>query len=134
MKLKGYDAIVYAENGGDTDTVGLCSYRSPIEDPRENLTPAEARDIAGEDPSLIYCYAITNEQIEALEREAGAAGDLGQVALCWIAMDRIYVDPDDDSPMADAVQSYLEHFDAVSARAECARVITDAEAMDDGDC
>ena len=49
---------------------------------------------------------ITNEQIEALRAEAGAAGDTAQVAICDRALD------------GDAV-----------ARAECARVIADAAAM-----
>jgi len=50
---------------------------------------------------------ITDEQIEALRTEAGAAGDLDQVAIC----DRALLEGD------------------AEARAECARVIADAEAQ-----
>jgi hypothetical protein len=54
--------------------------------------------------------APTDTEIEALRYEAGCAGDTEQVAIC----DRA-----------------LQGNDA--ARAECARVIADAQAMDDGD-
>lgn len=51
---------------------------------------------------------VTDEQIEALEREAGEAGDLEQAQLCRRALD------------GDA-----------AARAECASAIHDAQAMAD---
>lgn len=50
MKLKGYEAINYAEAHGLT----LSSYNDPTEDARNGLTPEEARRIASEDPNLIY--------------------------------------------------------------------------------
>ncbi len=53
-------------------------------------------------------YTVTDEQIDALRAEAGQAGDVAQVAICDSALDG------DDT-----------------ARAECARVIADAEAMQD---
>lgn len=56
---------------------------------------------------------ITNEQIERLRVEAAAAGDTDQVAMCDRALDR-----DSDRAMSVA-----------AARAECARVIADAEAQ-----
>lgn len=56
---------------------------------------------------------VTNEQIKALAIEANAAGDRATVALCKRALGK--------KPGAG---------DA-SARAECARVIADARAMDD---
>lgn len=49
---------------------------------------------------------VTKNQIQALRTEAGAAGDLKQVAICDRALDG------DEA-----------------ARAECARVIADAEAQ-----
>jgi hypothetical protein len=51
---------------------------------------------------------VTDEQIEALRVEAGAAGDLDMAMICQTALD------------GDA-----------TARAECARVIADAQAMAD---
>jgi hypothetical protein len=48
--LKGIAAIEYAEAHG----LALKKYNDPTEDARENLTPDEAREIAAEDPSLIY--------------------------------------------------------------------------------
>lgn len=51
---------------------------------------------------------ITDEQIERLEQEAGEAGDQAQAQLCRRALDG------DDA-----------------ARAECERVIRDAQAMAD---
>jgi hypothetical protein len=48
--LSGYEAIEYAEANGLT----LSKYADPTEDAREGVTPAEARKIASEDPSLIY--------------------------------------------------------------------------------
>ena len=47
----GYEAIEAKENNS---SVILCKYADPIEDARENLTADEAREIAKEDPSLIY--------------------------------------------------------------------------------
>lgn len=52
--------------------------------------------------------AITDEQIERLEQEAGNAGDLEQAQLCRRALDG-----------------------DTAARAECERVIRDAQAMAD---
>ena len=54
MKLTGYEAINYAEANGLT----LSKYNDPIEDAREGLTPDEARNIALEDPTLIYVRII----------------------------------------------------------------------------
>lgn len=53
---------------------------------------------------------ITDTQIEALSTEAAEAGDLEQVAACTRAL-----------------------AGDVAARAECAQVIADATAMDEGD-
>lgn len=50
MKLRGHEAITYAEAHG----LLLSKYADPVEDARQHLTPEEARKIAREDPRLIY--------------------------------------------------------------------------------
>ena len=50
-RLTGRQAIEYAEQTGAV----LCSYTDPTADGREGLTPDEAREIAAQDPSLVYC-------------------------------------------------------------------------------
>ena len=52
-KITGYAAIEYAERHGLT----LNKYADPTEDARDGLTPDDARQIAREDPSLIYVEA-----------------------------------------------------------------------------
>jgi hypothetical protein len=64
-KLSSHEAIEYAEANGLT----LSKYEDPIEDAREGLTPAEARKIASEDPSLIYL-----ERESMIEQERRTAG------------------------------------------------------------
>lgn len=53
-KLTGYEAIEAKEQN---DAIVLCKYNDPTEAARENLTVEEAREIAKEDPSLIYAEA-----------------------------------------------------------------------------
>ena len=49
--LRGHDAIDYVEaNGGQ-----LNSYNSPVDDARSDISVDEAREIAAEDPSLVWC-------------------------------------------------------------------------------
>lgn len=50
IKHTGLDAIAIAEELGLT----LSKYADPTEDARDGLTPDEAREVAKEDPSLIY--------------------------------------------------------------------------------
>lgn len=50
VTLKGMAAIKYAERHRLT----LSKYNDPVEGPRKGLSPARARTIAAEDPSLIY--------------------------------------------------------------------------------
>lgn len=99
--ITGHDAIRYAEQHNLT----LSKYGDPTEGAREGLTVAEAREIAREDPGLLYVEVaeITDSQIRALRSEAGVAGDEKQVAICDRALDG------DEA-----------------ARRECARVIADA--------
>jgi hypothetical protein len=49
-KLTGVEAIQYAEINGMT----LSKHTDPVEEARTGLTVEEAREIAKEDPSLIY--------------------------------------------------------------------------------
>lgn len=49
--LKGWAAIEAKEQN---ESVVLCKYADPTEDARENITVDEARQVAKEDPSLIY--------------------------------------------------------------------------------
>lgn len=48
--ITGYDAIEYAEQHGLT----LGKYADPTEEARDGLTVEEAREIAAEDPSLVW--------------------------------------------------------------------------------
>lgn len=82
--ITGLAAIEMAEREGLT----LGKYADPVEGAREGLTPDEAREIAREDPGLVYLVAeVSREQIETLRDEAGEAGDEAQVALCERALD-----------------------------------------------
>lgn len=48
--MTGYEAIEYAEE----HNLLLCKYTDPIEEFRDDVTPNEAQEIAGEDPELIF--------------------------------------------------------------------------------
>jgi hypothetical protein len=72
------------------------------------------RETALTDDDIRSAEALTDEQIETLRIEAGAAGDEAQVQLCRIAI-------------GDTVSSGWER---TRARAECARVIADAAAQE----
>lgn len=50
-KLTGLTAIEYAEAVSGT----LCKYADPVDGARAGLNPSEARDIAAQDASLIWC-------------------------------------------------------------------------------
>lgn len=58
MKLTGHDAIAFAESNGVT----LSKYHDPIEGAREGLTVEEAKEVAAEDPSLIYLNTADSVQ------------------------------------------------------------------------
>lgn len=51
--ITGHDAIETAERQGLT----LHKFADPTEDARDGLTPDEARQVAAEDPSLIWIEA-----------------------------------------------------------------------------
>lgn len=53
MRFEGFEAIEYAKENG----LLLSKYEDPIEGAREDVTVDEARDIAREDPRLIWITA-----------------------------------------------------------------------------
>ena len=68
--LTAQAAIDYAERTGAT----LCKYADPIEDAREGLTAAEAREIADVDPSLIWVdVSHETEGLKAIDSGEGWA-------------------------------------------------------------
>lgn len=67
---------------------------------------------------------ITDSQIHALRREAAEAGDLRMACVCELALGSDGTDAEPGTDMADVAVEYTTR----SARAECARVISDAEA------
>ena len=68
--ITGYEAIEYAEKNGLT----LKKYADPIEDAREGLSPNDAREIAQEDPSLIYVASkMKTYSINTIDSETAPA-------------------------------------------------------------
>ena len=61
--LTGHAAIRHAEAHGIT----LSKYADPTEDAREGLSADEARDIAAEDPSLIYVDMPAARELDLYE-------------------------------------------------------------------
>lgn len=78
---------------------------------------------------------ITDAQIEALESEAGRAGDALQVYICRVALGAEYTlaDLNDESCLDHGERRQIERMSAGEARAECARVIAGARAYHDDD-
>lgn len=74
-RLTGHDAIAYAERTGSH----LDKYTDPTEEHRRGLTVTEARDVATEDPSLVYVDVPTfgaelfASQAHAIELAANTA-------------------------------------------------------------
>jgi len=66
MRLTGSDAIEYAE----AHDLSLGKYTDPVEDWRDDLTPDEAREVAREDPGLIYLDVTRPEEARQMERRA----------------------------------------------------------------
>lgn len=82
--LTGHAAIAYARREG----VSLAKRTDPTEGARDGLSVEEAEAIAAEDPSLVWLEVEpTDEQIAALESEAGTVGDLEMVEVCRRALD-----------------------------------------------
>lgn len=76
---------------------------------------------------------ITDNQIEALERDAATSGDLAQVALCRVALASALDDIADVGDQRNALERLgviPEHVDAdVRARKLCADAISSARAQ-----
>jgi hypothetical protein len=72
IRLVGREAIGVAEAFG----LPLAKYSDPVEDARMDLTVAEARRVAREDPRLVYLdidYTVLARQVEAAPTEEMAA-------------------------------------------------------------
>lgn len=57
-EMTGWAAIEAAEEGRGR----LCKYADPVEDAREGLEVEEAREIAHEDPSLVWLADAETEE------------------------------------------------------------------------
>lgn len=82
---------------------------------------------------------ITDEQIETLRTEAAAAGDHAQALLCDLALGDVTIDEDTTLEslriaafLSSADKRRISGMDADAARAECERVIREAQAQADG--
>jgi hypothetical protein len=74
---------------------------------------------------LTTLETLTDRQIHALRREAAEAGDLRMACICEIALGADGTDAEPGTDLAVAATEYT----CDSARAECVRVINDAEAQ-----
>lgn len=72
-RIKGREAIGFAERQGLT----LCKYNDPVEGAREGLSAEEAREIAREDPSLIYLDVDGDRAADLCIEVAALVGDDG---------------------------------------------------------
>lgn len=79
--------------------------------------------------------AITDEQITALRAEAGQAGDHAMAVICAIALGDEWAESIDHRVLRHVSREDRDRIDSAfatvaTARAECARVIADAEAQE----
>lgn len=122
-KLTGTAAIAAAEAFGLT----LHKYADPTEGERGGITVAEAREIAAQDPRLVWvdaadlAAAVSDRQIRALKSEAMAAYDYAQADLCDRALATDTIDQDGN-------EIALAGMSREDARIECAKAIADAQA------
>jgi DNA-binding transcriptional regulator YiaG len=65
--LTGHQAITYAEATGRT----LAKHADPTEDARQGLSPDEARDVAAEDPGLVYIEIEDAQELDIYEDNGG---------------------------------------------------------------
>ena len=75
-RMTGWDAIEYAEARG----VALSKYTDPTDDAHEGLTPDEAREVASEDPGLIYLDTTSTLDTGSIVRTTSGA-DRGRVGI-----------------------------------------------------
>lgn len=121
-KITGRTALTLAE----AFNLELHKHADPTEGARDGLTVAEAREIAREDARLVWVDAedLPDAAIRGLRSDAAAAGNLGQVSLCDVALglqERACVETDDDEVPVVSV-------DRGQARVMCARAIADKAA------
>lgn len=97
---------------------------------------ADAAETSGDDGAhlivreVVTAESVTNEQIAALRDESAVAGDRAMVAICRIALGETSEDVGADMALDEAEDAKVCRYEArVDARAECARVIADAEAQ-----
>lgn len=94
-RLTGTEAIERAERDGRT----LSKHADPTEGAREGLTAAEARDVAREDPSLIYLDVMGIEtqrtaeawwtwHDEAYDRHYATMAEAEVACAAWVAGER----------------------------------------------
>lgn len=87
--ITGHEAIAYAEEHGGL----LRKYADPIDGALDDLTPDQARQVAREDPSLIYTFAadactepLTLPMVHALRTEASANSDFVTYHICGVVI------------------------------------------------
>lgn len=123
---KGYIVALTPDASGDKiATVDFNGHHQDIPLSDLELDPMDAQHhFDGDDctGTEVPGETVTDEQIEALEREAGQAGDLEMARVCDVALGRDVTD-------APGVTPEIAAMSRDEARAECARVIADAKAM-----
>lgn len=104
-RLIGHAAIAYAEQ----HDLALCKFTDPSEEARDGLSVDEAREIAAEDPSLIYLDAEDGYRIERLDGSTDGLGDDVLFATedeAWANAETAFGrDPASDGP--DGVRAWL---------------------------
>lgn len=127
-KLIGMNAILWAGEYG----LRLNKSADPFDGERQGLTVGEALAVADEDPSLIWVEVedCTDTQIRLLSTSAAEVGDLETVALCSIALtgeisERIDLTAEERAKILQRCEDAGS--DKSLARAECARMVSEAE-------
>lgn len=124
--INGRAALVLAE----AFSLTLHKHEDPTEPAREGITVAEAREIARQDPSLVWADAaeLDDGLIRGLRSDAAAAGDCDQIAICDLALDG-EIDADDYTGLSRELNRRIRSMSADEARVECAEVIAAARAQ-----
>ena len=104
IKVTGMQAIEMAERNGLT----LCKYTDPTtEEAREGLSVAEAREIAKEDPALVY-IEVSADLVHTRLTEAEVNGALAPDCRRILSGERqalgLAIESDDDARIAAAAQ------------------------------
>jgi len=118
--LTGHDAIEMAERLG----LGLSKYADPVEDARTGLTPDEAREVAAEDPGLIYLADIPphlvgarlGRDIAATVAESTSLGELAEIDYAELGASELSSE-DGDMLRAAGIEPDTREWDAAVAAA-----------------